>query len=69
MVFLIFSAPSQTQGQDAIDWPAWMGVAMDGVWQETGIIESFPTSGAPVLWRQAVGCGYGGPAVAEGEFI
>ena len=67
LVFLIFSAPSLTQGQDAIDWPAWMGVGMDGVWQETGIIESFPTGGPPVLWRQAVGGGYGGPAVAEGR--
>ena len=55
LVFLIFFASSLTQGPDAIDWLGWMGAGMDGVWQETGIIESFPTGGPPISWRQEVG--------------
>jgi outer membrane protein assembly factor BamB len=46
------------------DWPQWLGTKRDGVWRETGIIESFPKEGPPVLWRQPLAGGYAGPAVA-----
>lgn len=51
----------------ADDWPRWMGPKMDGVWRESGLIESFPEGGPPVLWRHEVGGGYAGPAVAGGR--
>ncbi|MBS0207037.1 MAG: PQQ-like beta-propeller repeat protein [Planctomycetes bacterium] len=47
----------------ADDWPQWMGPQRDGVWRETGIVETFPTNGPPVRWRVKVGGGYAGPAV------
>lgn len=47
----------------ADDWPQWMGPQRDGVWRETGLVEKFPESGPPVLWRVPVGGGYAGPAV------
>lgn len=40
-----------------------MGARGDSVWQETGLIESFPKAGPPALWRQKIGSGYSGPAV------
>jgi outer membrane protein assembly factor BamB len=40
-----------------------MGPTRDGVWHETGIVESFPAAGLPVVWRTKIGGGYGGPAV------
>ncbi len=51
----------------ADDWPRWMGEKMDGIWRETGIIESFPENGPPVVWRCKIGGGYTGPAVAAGR--
>src|SRR4051812_11872755 len=41
----------------ADDWPQWMGPQRDGVWRETGIIESIPTGGPKVLWRVSVSPG------------
>jgi outer membrane protein assembly factor BamB len=51
----------------ADDWPQWLGPQRDGVWRETGILERFPKGGPKVLWRQAIGGGYAGPAVANGK--
>lgn len=47
----------------ADDWPQWMGPQRDGVWRETGIVDTFPAGGPPVRWRVPVGGGYAGPAV------
>jgi outer membrane protein assembly factor BamB len=51
----------------ADDWPQWLGPGRDGVWKETGIIDSFPEGGAKLLWRVKIGSGYAGPAVADGR--
>lgn len=51
----------------ADDWPQWLGPQRDGVWRETGIIETFDTNGPPVKWRVPVKAGYVGPAVADGK--
>lgn len=47
----------------ADDWPQWMGPQRDGIWRETGLVQSFPEGGPPVLWRTPIGGGYAGPAV------
>jgi outer membrane protein assembly factor BamB len=47
----------------ADDWPQWMGPHRDGVWRETGIVDTFPKDGPPVRWRVKIGGGYAGPAV------
>ena len=51
----------------ADDWPEWWGPSRDGVWRETGILESFPPGGPKVLWRAPVGLGYSSPSVAGGR--
>lgn len=48
------------------DWPQWRGPRRDGVWRETGILESIPTGGLNYRWRVRIGNGYAGPAVARG---
>jgi outer membrane protein assembly factor BamB len=40
-----------------------MGPRRDDSWRETGIIEHFPQSGPPILWRAPINGGYCGPAV------
>ncbi|MBM3861067.1 MAG: pyrrolo-quinoline quinone [Verrucomicrobia bacterium] len=51
----------------ADDWPQWMGPQRDGVWRESGVITTIPSSGLPVKWRTPVALGYSGPAVAKGK--
>ena len=54
---------------NADNWPAWMGAARDGVYRETGIVDSIPKSGLKVKWRQPIGGGYAGPAAADGKVV
>jgi outer membrane protein assembly factor BamB len=56
------------QESSAADWPEWLGPNREGTWQETGLVEKFPSGGPPVIWRTPVGGGYSGPAVA-GEYV
>jgi len=53
----------------AADWPQWMGPSRDGTWNESGIVEKFPTGGPKILWRTPIGGGYAGPAVAGGKVV
>ena len=66
-VGLLVSIFGPDRGCRGEDWPQWMGTNRDNVWRETGIIDSFPRTGAKVLWRQPVGGGYAGPAVSNGR--
>ncbi len=51
----------------AADWPEWRGAGRRGVWNETHILEKFPSGGLDEHWRVPIGRGYSGPAVAEGK--
>jgi outer membrane protein assembly factor BamB len=51
----------------ADDWPQWRGPNRDGVYRETGLLESFPTGGLKVRWRAPVGWGFSSPVVAQGR--
>lgn len=62
MLALCYSAPIAAQ-----DWNQWMGANRDGVWNDTGTLTSFPSTGPKVLWRAKVANGYAGPAVAGGK--
>jgi len=55
---------AMTQGDD---WPQWLGPQRDSVWSETGILDTFPPEGPRVIWRQEIGGGFAGPAVAAGR--
>ncbi len=58
---------SPSRGAWADDWAQWMGPTRDGIYYETGIVESIPDGGLPVRWRAEVAGGYAGPAVASGK--
>ena len=51
----------------AEDWPQWRGANRDGVWNESGIVESFPAGGLKIAWRAPVGPGFSSPVVADGR--
>ena len=56
-----------TIGLAAADWPQWQGPQRDGVWRETGIVDTFPAGGPPVRWRTPISAGYSSPVVAAGR--
>lgn len=56
-----------TAAASADDWPQWRGLQRDGIWRETGILQSFPTNGLKVLWRVPAGVGFSSPVVAQGK--
>ena len=39
----------------AEDWPQWLGVNRDAVWQETGIINTFDESKPELIWKAEIG--------------
>jgi outer membrane protein assembly factor BamB len=51
----------------AANWPQWRGPNRDGVWNETGILQTFPAEGLKVRWRAPVGPGWSSPVVVRGR--
>jgi outer membrane protein assembly factor BamB len=51
----------------ADEWPQWRGPNRDGVWKESGIIQSFPSKKIAHKWSVPIGGGYSGPTVADGR--
>ncbi|HYV28225.1 MAG TPA: PQQ-binding-like beta-propeller repeat protein [Candidatus Eisenbacteria bacterium] len=51
----------------AADWPQWRGPNRDGVWNETGILKSFPAKGLKIRWRTPAGPGWSSPVVVRGR--
>jgi outer membrane protein assembly factor BamB len=56
-----------TFAASAADWPEWRGTGRQGIWTETGIINTIPTERLKVQWRVPVRAGYSGPAVSQGR--
>lgn len=53
----------------ADDWPQWRGPNRDGVWRESGLVESFANKQLAIRWRMPIGSGYSGPTVADGRVL
>lgn len=53
----------------ADDWPEFRGEGRKGEWNETGILQTFPSDGLRVLWRTPVKEGYSSPIVADGRIF
>jgi outer membrane protein assembly factor BamB len=51
----------------AEDWPEWRGKGRTGVWNETGILDTFPAKGLSAAWRTPLNAGFAGPAVSAGR--
>ncbi len=63
VIFLLLIAGT-TLGDD---WPQWRGPTRDGVWRETGIVESFASEQLAYRWQRPIGPGYCGPTIAGGR--
>jgi outer membrane protein assembly factor BamB len=54
----------------AADWPQWRGPNRDGVSPETGLLDSWPKGGPPLVWKiQGLGEGYAPSAISGGRLF
>ena len=54
----------------AIDWPQWRGIERNGVSPETGLANSWPAAGPPLVWKaQGLGEGYAAFSIAGGRLF
>lgn len=51
----------------ADDWPQFRGINRDAVWNEGGIMQSFPKEGLKTAWKTSVGGGMSSPVIADGR--
>lgn len=51
----------------ADDWPQWRGPQRDGIWRESGVVDSFSSDQLSHKWSVEIGPGYSGPTVADGR--
>lgn len=51
------------------DWPGFLGPDGKGISSETGLIESLPPKGPPLLWSKSVGTGYSAPSVMGDQLV
>lgn len=51
------------------DWPYFLGPEQTGISAETGLIDSFPQSGPPLLWEKSIGTGYSAPSVLGNRLV
>jgi outer membrane protein assembly factor BamB len=47
----------------AEDWPQFLGPHANGVSDETGLLDRWPTNGPPLVWEKKIGTGYGAPSI------
>jgi outer membrane protein assembly factor BamB len=45
------------------DWPQFLGPHANGVSDETGLLDKWPTNGPALLWEKKIGTGYGAPSI------
>jgi len=53
----------------AADWPQLQGPRRDGHAADEPLLETWPASGPPVLWKRALGEGFASPVVVDGQVL
>jgi hypothetical protein len=51
------------------DWPHLRGPNFDGVSTETGLADTWPASGPPLLWSRELGQGHSGFIIADDKLF
>src|SRR6266581_5105028 len=59
LIFLLTLGASAPAG----DWPQFLGPHANGVSDETGLLDKWPTNGPPPAWEKKIGTGYGAPSI------
>jgi hypothetical protein len=51
------------------DWPEFLGPRGAGISGETGLLETWPAEGPPVLWKKQIGEGYAAPSIRGNRLV
>ena len=51
------------------DWPQFLGLDSTSESGETGLLESWPEEGPPVLWKMRIGSGYAAPSIMGNRLV
>tara|TARA_R110002095_G_scaffold166270_2_gene144277 strand:- start:1071 stop:2603 length:1533 start_codon:yes stop_codon:yes gene_type:complete len=63
------TAVAQAATEKPGNWPYFLGPQHTGISAETGLIDSFPLEGPPLLWEKKIGTGYSAPSVLENRLV
>ncbi len=64
----VIAANASAQGP--YDWGQWRGPQRDGICKETGLLQTWPKEGPPLVWKTAgIGGGYSTPSIANGKIF
>jgi outer membrane protein assembly factor BamB len=63
LTFSLLSLNTVAKDSDASDWPQLLGPRANGISDETGLLDKWPTNGPPLAWEAKIGTGYGAPSV------
>jgi outer membrane protein assembly factor BamB len=53
----------------AEDWPRFLGPRGNGTSTESGLLDSLPAQGPPVIWEKDIGTGYSAPSISAGKLV
>jgi outer membrane protein assembly factor BamB len=51
------------------EWPQFLGPHANGISDETGLLDKWPTNGPPMVWSKEIGTGYGAPSLRGGSLV
>jgi len=51
------------------DWPRFLGPEGNGISRETELLDTWPASGPPRVWKKEVGTGYSAPSIRDGRLV
>ncbi|MEK0445607.1 MAG: outer membrane protein assembly factor BamB, partial [Verrucomicrobiota bacterium] len=51
------------------NWPEFLGPEKNNVSPETGLRQSIPENGLPIVWQKNVGTGYSAPSIWEKQLV
>jgi outer membrane protein assembly factor BamB len=65
-----YEGPLLPVGSPEAGWPQWRGPWRDGISRETGLLQSWPSAGPPLVWQATgLGRGYSAPILVDGRII
>ncbi|MCH8831090.1 MAG: PQQ-like beta-propeller repeat protein, partial [Planctomycetes bacterium] len=65
----VLLASTVFSAEKSAGWPQFLGPDRNGLSAETGLLDSFPPTGPPLVWRVPGGVGMSGLAVSQGKVV
>jgi outer membrane protein assembly factor BamB len=70
LIVVVLTGLFPTHAQSASDdWPRFHGPHSNGISDETGLLDRWPTNGPPTVWEKTIGTGYGAPSVRAEKLL